>query len=131
MSVALNSPLRSVPSTDVERIPGLVADLRTHFDAGHTRPLAWRKQQIERLRSMIREHGDELAEALHADLRKPPLEAWAADLGQVTVEASLALKNLKRWMRPERAGLIPIPGRSRIVREPLGVVLSPPETALC
>ncbi len=123
MSVALNSPLRSVPSTDVERIPGLVADLRTHFDAGHTRSLAWRKQQIERLRSMIREHGDEFAEALHADLRKPPLEAWAADLGQVTVEASLALKNLKRWTRPERAGLIPIPGRSRIVREPLGVVL--------
>jgi aldehyde dehydrogenase (NAD+) len=123
MSVALNSHLRPVPSTDVQRIPGLVSELRAHFDSGHTRPLAWRRQQIERLRAMVRNHADEFVEALRADLRKPELEAWGMDVGQVTTEASLALKNLKRWTRPERAGWIPFPGRSRTVREPLGVVL--------
>lgn len=123
MSVALNSPLRPVPSTDVERIPGLVSDLRKTFESGRTRPLGWRRQQIGRLRELVRDHGDELVEALRADLRKPSLEAWAADVGQVTVEARLALRNLKRWTRPERGSWIPIPGSTRTLREPLGVVL--------
>ena len=108
MSVALSPPLRAVPSTDLDRIPALVSDLRATFEAGRTRPLGWRRQQIQQLRAMVRDHGDEFVEALHADLRKPPLEAWAADVGQVTLEAGLALRNLKRWTRPERASWIPI-----------------------
>jgi aldehyde dehydrogenase (NAD+) len=123
MSVALSPPLRSVPRTDPGRIPALVDGLRTTFESGRTRPLAWRRQQLERLRALARENGDALVEALRLDLGKPALEAYAADIGQVTVEASLALRNLKRWTRPERGSWLPIPGSTRIVREPLGVVL--------
>jgi acyl-CoA reductase-like NAD-dependent aldehyde dehydrogenase len=45
------------------------------------------------------------------------------DLGQVPIEVGLALRNLKKWTRPERVGGMPFVGRSQVVREPLGVVL--------
>ena len=113
------------PSSDVTLIPDRVAALRATFETDRTRPLAWRREQIQRVAALIGENGERLVAAMQADLRKPSLEAWAADLAAVTMEAKSTLKALKRWTRPEKVAT-PIhmrPGRSRIVREPLGVVL--------
>jgi aldehyde dehydrogenase (NAD+) len=112
-----------VPSSPIDEIPARVAELRRTFDSGKTKPIAWRRQQLEALIAFSRENGDRLVEALRADLGKPELEARAADIGQVSQEARRALKNLKKWTRPERAGRVPLFGRSFVVREPLGVVL--------
>lgn len=112
-----------VPSSPIETIPTTVAQLRAAFDAGRTRPLSWRRSQLEGLRAFVKENGDRLVEALQADLGKPELEARAADIGQVSQEAKLALKNLEKWTRPEGAGRVPLMGRSFVVRDPLGVVL--------
>ncbi|MGI9591334.1 MAG: aldehyde dehydrogenase family protein [Myxococcota bacterium] len=120
MSVAIAAP---EPHTDIDRIPGLVAGLRDAFDRGLTRPLDWREAQLRGLERLIAERGDELLAALQADLAKPAVEAWAADIGVVRMEAAQARKKLQRWTRPEKVGLLPIPGRMRIIREPLGVVL--------
>jgi aldehyde dehydrogenase (NAD+) len=122
MSTAARPVLRAVPSTRLDAIPGIVAKLRAGFDSGRTRSLDWRREQLRALKALVRERGDELVEALQADLRKPTLEAWATDVGQVTVEAGLALRNLRRWTKPQRTGFYPL-GRSRVVHEPLGVVL--------
>jgi aldehyde dehydrogenase (NAD+) len=111
------------PQTRLAEIPETVARLRATFDAGRTRPLAWRRQQLERLGALLSDHGDELVAALQADLHKPELEAWAADVSAVKSEVKLASKNLARWTRPERVGGMPLLGRSYVVREPLGVVL--------
>lgn len=120
MSVALQIP---VPETDPAAIPALVARLRKNFDNGTTRSLEWRREQLTQLKKMASECRDEFAEALAKDLGKPTLEALAADVGQVTTEAALALKNLEKWTRAERIGTLPIPGRSLVIREPLGVIL--------
>jgi aldehyde dehydrogenase (NAD+) len=120
MSAAAEAPH---PATELAAIPGAVARLRKTFGSGRTLPLAWRRQQLARLRAMLGERGEELLEALRADLGKPALEAWAADVASVRMEAALALRNLRRWTRPERVGWMPVPGRARVVREPLGVVL--------
>jgi aldehyde dehydrogenase (NAD+) len=119
------SPTRAAtdPAASPADIPGVVARLRSTFDSGHTRPLAWRREQLKRLRGLMRAHGDELVAALRADFGKPELEARVMDIGQVPIECSLALRNLRKWTRPERAAGLPILGRSRVVREPLGVVL--------
>jgi aldehyde dehydrogenase (NAD+) len=111
------------PQTAADRIPELVARLRACFDSGRTRPLEWRRAQLRALRAMMRERGDELVAAVRADFGKPVLEAWAADVGAVSMEAGGALRRLARWTRPERVGWLPIPGRMRVLREPLGVVL--------
>ncbi len=111
------------PSHPIDEIAPIVAKLRATFDSGRTRPLAWRRQQLEGLLAFVNEQGDALVSALQADFGKPELEARAADVGQVSSEAKLALKKLKKWTRPESAGFVPIMGRSFIQRDPLGVVL--------
>lgn len=112
-----------VPSSSIAAIPDLVQRLRSTFDSGKTRSLAWRRAQLEALIRFARENDGALIEALRADMGKPELEARVADVGQITIEAKLALKNLKKWTRPESAGRIPLMGKSFVVRDPLGVVL--------
>jgi aldehyde dehydrogenase (NAD+) len=119
-SATMKSP---VPSHPVDEIAPTVARLRETFDSGRTRPLAWRRKQLEGLLAFAKENSDALVAALQADMGKPELEARAADVGQITTEAKLALKNLKKWTKPEGAGWIPILGRSFVQRDPLGVVL--------
>ncbi|MFP8877996.1 MAG: aldehyde dehydrogenase family protein [Myxococcota bacterium] len=118
---AIQSP--PVPTSPIDEIAPLVARLRKTFDSGKTKPLEWRRTQLEALVRFAKENGDQLVEALQADMGKPELEARAADVGQITQEAKLALKSLKKWTRPQGAGTIPLMGKSFIVRDPLGVVL--------
>ncbi len=115
--------LAPAPSSPLDEIAPLVASLRKTFDSGRTRPLAWRRAQLEALIRFAKENSDALVEALQADMGKPELEARAADIGQITQEAKLALKNLKKWTRPERAGAMPLLGKSFVIRDPLGLVL--------
>lgn len=106
-------------------ILGAADRLREAFDRGETRPLEWRRNQLQQLKTMMSEQGDELVRALQADFGKPELEAWTSDIAIVSQECDHALKHLARWTRPEkvRTPLQQSPGRSRIVRDPLGVVL--------
>ena len=121
MTVSLDAAPQ--PQFDVDRIPEIVQRLRQTFDSGKTRSLDWRRGQLQAIHDMMATEGDVLVEALQADLRKPTLEAWAADIGAMKMESKSAIKSLKKWTRPERIGLLPIPGRMRVIREPLGVVL--------
>ncbi|MCP4004249.1 MAG: aldehyde dehydrogenase family protein [bacterium] len=111
------------PHTEIDSIPQCVARLRRAFDSGRTRPLAWREAQLKALIALCKEHKQEFLEALRADFGKPPFEALLADVSQGAIEARSALKNLKKWTRPQRVGTLPLIGKARILRDPLGVVL--------
>ena len=43
---------------------------------GETRPLTWRKLQLQRLMALVENHEQEVLEALAADLGKPSTEAF-------------------------------------------------------
>lgn len=104
---------------------GLVAKLRAAYDAGITRPLSWRRRQLEGIRRMLQEREQQFLDALASDVGKPALEGWVADIGIVIHDIGYVLKHLDRWARPERVRtpLSSQPGVSRIHHEPLGVVL--------
>jgi aldehyde dehydrogenase (NAD+) len=113
------------PRTELAAIPGQVKRLRAGFESGRTRPLAWRREQLQALKRLLRENGAELVAAIHSDLGRPEIEGWITDVSVTVAEIDLTLKNLARWTRPERVST-PLniqPATSRIVREPLGVVL--------
>ena len=99
--------------------------MRQYFDSGATRTYAFRKTQLQKLKSAILQHEQDLYNALHADLKKTPEESWVTELGFVISEINAALKKLRGWMQPERTGtnLVNLPSRSYVIREPLGVVL--------
>ena len=99
--------------------------LRATFDAGRTRPLAWRRAQLAAIERMLEEREAEFADALRLDLNKSRFESVLSETGFVAEEARYARRHLARWMRGTRVRtpMMAQPGRSRIVPEPKGVVL--------
>lgn len=99
--------------------------LRKYFNEGNTRSYSFRKNQLKALRDAITRHEQALYDALYKDLHKSREEAWVTELGIVVSEIGLALKKLKKWMSVQRVrtNILNIPSSSRIIHEPLGVVL--------
>jgi len=99
--------------------------LRRFFQTGATRSFEWRRQQLLLLQQAIRSEEAAIHEALYADLKKSPEEAYATEIGLVLAEIRHTLKHLAKWMRPQKAGtnLVNLPAASRVYRDPLGVVL--------
>jgi len=106
-------------------VAAYVKNQRAYFQTGATRSLEFRRARLCELRAAIEAREAELLAALHADLRKPPQEAYAAEIGLVLAEIQHARKHLSRWMRPQRRSLpfLAWPGDARIHPEPLGVAL--------
>jgi len=104
---------------------GQLTAIRQYFDSGITKSYAFRKDQLQKLKQAILSHEQELYDALYADLKKSPEECWVTELGMVLSELDFIIKNLRRWMEPERVAtnLLNLPSASKVMKEPLGVVL--------
>jgi aldehyde dehydrogenase (NAD+) len=105
-------------------ISSIVQQSRQAFDSGITRPLAWRKAQLETMITMLEKHQDELSAALKVDLGRGVEEAWLYDIGFTITEVKLMLKNLKKWTAPRKVPtpMVTKPASSMRVPQPLGVV---------
>jgi aldehyde dehydrogenase (NAD+) len=103
----------------------LVASQRQFFLSGATRPVAWRKTQLEAVKTLFTVHHDELCDALWKDLRRNINDADLMDVAYCAKEAEYALKNVDDWIKPQREPmpLVFEPGRIRVHRDPLGVAL--------
>ena len=105
--------------------PTLNKQLRATFESGRTRPLAWREAQLGGLRRMMVEGEADLVEALRADLGRPRVEAFAADIGHTKAELRHLAKHVSSWVKPTKVRLpaTVAPAKGWIVPEPLGVAL--------
>ncbi|MEU9356938.1 aldehyde dehydrogenase family protein [Streptomyces sp. NPDC048301] len=115
----------SAAGTAVESAADVVTRLRGAFRTGHTRELSWRTTQLTRLRALLTERGDELAEALRADLGKSRKESYRTEIDFTVREIDHTLERLAGWLEPEPA---PVPAAlagatAHTVQDPLGVVL--------
>jgi aldehyde dehydrogenase (NAD+) len=108
------------------------ADVRRIFDAQvanrwaiSSSTAAQRVERLVRLRAAVRERRLELLEAIHGDFGKQAVEAEVTELLPVIEELSVAIRQLKRWMKPRRVGtpLTLLGSRSEVRYEPKGVVL--------
>src|SRR6185503_13175265 len=99
--------------------------LRDYFNSGITRDYTFRKEQLKKLKASILKHEQDLYDALYADLKKSPEETWVTETGLVISELNAAIKNLHLWMQHEHVetNLLNLPSSSKILKEPLGVVL--------
>ncbi|MET8213090.1 aldehyde dehydrogenase family protein [Streptomyces sp. NPDC005373] len=122
-----NAPTGGQPDIAVTAAPAAetLARLRATFDTGRTKPVAWRKEQLQALRRLLTEREDVFAQALQTDLGKSATEAHMMEIGFLVKEIDHTLRHLDRWLRPGRVSvpLSLMPSRAWTVREPLGVVL--------
>lgn len=107
---------------DVEK---MIADQRSFYFSRTTKNVAFRKEQLLKLKAVIKKYEQDVIQALHLDLRKSEFEAYSTEIGIVYDSIAQFVKNIDGWMKPEPVKT-PIhfqPGKSFIVREPYGVVL--------
>ncbi len=99
--------------------------MRVYFNSGKTQTYQFRKQQLLQLKSSLIRYEQDLYDALYKDLKKSPEECWVTENGMVLSELNYALKKLKSWMASDRVptNLLNLPSSSKIMKEPLGVVL--------
>ncbi|WP_062202855.1 aldehyde dehydrogenase family protein [Demequina salsinemoris] len=118
------TPAPAAPDATAESIAARVATIRAGFDSGITRPLSWRRAQLQAVARMLRENTAEIEAAVHSDLGKPPVEAYMTEISSVLTETKAMLKNLARWTRRRRIPFVPTVWSAGFVqREPLGTVL--------
>jgi aldehyde dehydrogenase (NAD+) len=103
----------------------LVTSQHEYFVSGCTRPLLWRKGQLETLKAMFTENRKELCGALWKDLRRNVVDADLMDVAYIVNEANYAIEHLDKWMAPDKVHmpLVFEPGHVLVRRDPLGVTL--------
>lgn len=106
--------------------PGaLVQRQRAFFRSGATREVAFRREQLGKLRAAVAQRERDVLEALRADLGRPAEEAFTSELAIVLHEIDEARRRLPSWARPRRVRtpLVLFPATSRVQPEPYGVAL--------
>lgn len=103
----------------------MLAKQKTFFNSGITCSVQWRKSRLKALYAAIVNYQEKLFDALKSDLNKSPTEAFSTEIGLVLEEISFALKHISKWSKPKSvpSALLNFPSRSKIYREPYGVVL--------
>ncbi|MCB0662545.1 MAG: aldehyde dehydrogenase family protein [Saprospiraceae bacterium] len=99
--------------------------LRAFFETGATRSYKFRKEALTRLYKSIQQHEGALLDAIQKDMGRNEYDAFGGDIGVIYQEITLIKKELRRWMKrePRKTPLSLLPGKSYIIKEPLGVVL--------
>ncbi len=92
--------------------------------------LSMRLDRLNRLERMVSEHADAFANAISKDFgHRSEIETIIGEISGFNEEIRNIKRKLSSWMKPERVttGLLYLPGRSRILRQPLGVtgIISP------
>ncbi|MFD0674044.1 aldehyde dehydrogenase [Cohnella sp. GCM10027633] len=103
----------------------IVSRHQTSFREGATRPVAFRVEQLRKLRAAIVRYEPRLLAALKQDLNKSEREAYATEIGIALTEIRVALRGVRRWAKPKRAKtpMTHFGASSRIVPEPYGTTL--------
>ncbi|XP_054826056.1 aldehyde dehydrogenase family 3 member B1-like [Eublepharis macularius] len=103
----------------------LVDRMRATWLTGKTRPMAYRRTQLEALGCFLEENRCEILQAVNADMRRPAFEGALAEISLVRSEVNNALNNLRCWMKDECVGknLATKLDSAFIRKDPYGVVL--------
>ena len=100
-----------------------------YYKSGATRSLGFRKEQLKKLESLLRNNEQQIEEALYKDLRKHRQEVYMTELGPVYEEIKTQLRGVRQWMLPQtvETPLYLLPSVTKLYPEPVGnvIVISP------
>jgi aldehyde dehydrogenase (NAD+) len=110
---------------EIQKLLPQLHQMQSFYASGATRSYAFRKQQLLQLKNALLRHEAALHASLYEDLKKSAEESWVTETGFLLSEINHAIKNVHKWMKPQKVptNLLNLPSRSYIYKEPLGVVL--------
>ncbi|MBO5979096.1 MAG: aldehyde dehydrogenase [Bacteroidales bacterium] len=102
---------------------------KAYFHGGATLNVSFRKNMLKRLLAAMDMWEERLCDALWTDLHKSYEEAYLTEISIVKAEIRTHIKHVAQWARRKQAATPSklFPGRSYIVKEPLGnsLIISP------
>lgn len=103
----------------------IINNQRDFFNTNATKSVKHRIKMLQRLKEAIRNNEAAILSSLYKDLLKSKAEAYMSELAIVYAEINEALKNVRKWSRPEKVkGTIStFPAKNYVYSEPYGVVL--------
>ncbi len=103
----------------------LVETLRHYFQGGKTREIEFRIGKLKQLKKAILDREEKIEAALWDELHKSAYESYLTEISFVLQELDAHIKHVKSWSKPQKVAtpLQLFGSKSRIVYEPLGVVL--------
>lgn len=103
----------------------LIKRQKTFFNSGKTKDIEFRLEALEKLRSAIKKHENELLKALKDDLNKSEFDAYITEIGVLLEEIRFTSKYLRSWTKPVKVKtpLTHIGSKSFILSDPYGVAL--------
>lgn len=106
-------------------IEQLFNNSKKYFSTHQTKDIKFRKQQLKMLSKSIKHYENDLLDALHTDLGKSNVEAYATEIGILLKSIKLARKELKNWSKTKQVDtpLYLFPTKSYIKKDPYGTVL--------
>ncbi|URT73205.1 aldehyde dehydrogenase [Cytobacillus firmus] len=109
----------------MENYADLIQKQRNFFTQGKTKDVTFRMEALGKLRSVIKQHEQELMDALKADLNKSEFDAYLTEIGILLEEIRFTMKHLKKWAKPRKvkSSLAQIGSKSYIYPEAYGVAL--------
>lgn len=99
--------------------------LNHFFYTDKTKDISFRRRQLKALKKEIKLREKDILHALNLDLGKGKVESYATEIGIVLKSISMFRKELKNYAKVETVTtpMLQFPGKSYIMREPLGTVL--------
>ncbi|GAA5033815.1 aldehyde dehydrogenase [Marivirga lumbricoides] len=112
-------------NTPIEKQNEIFQSQKAFFNSQKTKPYAFRKEQLQKLKELVKFYEADIMQALADDFGKPAFESYVTEVGFLYEEINYNLKHLKSWMKPKRVStsLMHFPSRSKILYEPKGVTL--------
>ncbi len=106
-------------------IEEIIKAQRDYFKTGETKSVDFRIEKLKILKDSIKEHKEEILEALNLDLNKSKLEGYATEIGVTFDDIDYAIKNIKKWSKKKhkKTSIINFPASSYTIRRPYGIAL--------
>ena len=118
--------MKPISQADIDQ---LYKEQKAFFASQKTLSVAFRKEQLRKLRKTILDHQNELEEAVWKDLRKSKEEFYITEINVVITEIDFHLKNISHWSKPQRvpSPYYLFPGKASVYHHPYGtsLIISP------
>ncbi|MEJ0104888.1 MAG: aldehyde dehydrogenase [Bacteroidota bacterium] len=103
----------------------LINQQKHYFNSNTTKPLAFRIEQLKKLKTVLKIHEQELTAAIFNDFQKGSFNTFLTEFAGLYADLDKAIKKLAKWAKIKRVGtnMLNFPASSYIMPEPLGVCL--------
>ncbi|MEN8120406.1 MAG: aldehyde dehydrogenase [Bacteroidota bacterium] len=102
-----------------------IENQRHFFASNQTKDIAFRLEQLKKLKEAIKKYQKQIEDALWKDLHKSPEESYLTEISIVTAEIDNHIKHFKKWAKPKKVStpIHLLPSSSKVIYEPLGLSL--------